>query len=55
MCMTVLTRIRDRAERSDRARARGERAVGRRFAQQNGQIKRGNSIQRKGTIRKASK
>ena len=55
MCMTVLTRIRDRAERTDRARARGEKAGGRRFAQQNGQIKRGNSIQRRGPIRRGSK
>jgi MarR family transcriptional regulator for hemolysin len=55
MCMEVLARIRDRAERSDRVRARGERAVGRRLAQQNGHIKRGNSIQRKGAIRRGSK
>jgi MarR family transcriptional regulator for hemolysin len=55
MCMKVLARIRDRAERSDRVRARGERALGRRLAQHNGHIKRGNSIQRKGTIRRGSK
>src|SRR5262249_23011902 len=55
ICMKVLARIRDRAERSDRVRARSERAMGRRLAQQNGQIKRGVSIPRKGTIRRGSK
>jgi len=55
MCMNVLTRIRDRAEKSDRVRARGERAVGRRFATHNGHIKRANSIQRKRTVRRGSK
>src|SRR5260370_26534973 len=36
MCMKVLARIRDRAENSDKLRARGERAVARRLAQHNG-------------------
>jgi len=55
MCMKVLARIRDRAERSDRVRARGEKALGHRFAQHNGHVKRGDSIQRKGRIRRGSK
>jgi MarR family transcriptional regulator for hemolysin len=55
MCMKVLARIRDRAERSDRVRARGEKALGHRFAQHNGHVKRRDSIQRKGRIREGSK
>jgi DNA-binding PadR family transcriptional regulator len=55
MCMNVLARIRDRAEKSDKVRARGERAVARRLAEHNGQIKRRDSIPRKGAIRRGSK
>ena len=55
MCMKVLTRIRERAEKSDKLRSRSERAVGRRLAAHNGQIKRAASIPRKGTNRKGSK
>jgi hypothetical protein len=53
--MEVLTRIRDRAEKSDKLRARGERAVARRLAEHNGHTKRGDSIPKKGAIRKGSK
>ena len=42
MCMKVLARIQDRAEKSDKLRARGEKAVARRLAE------RGDSIPRKG-------
>jgi len=55
MCMEVLTRIKDRAEKSDKLRARGEKAVARRLAEHNGHTKRGDSIRKKGTIRKGSK
>jgi hypothetical protein len=51
----VLARIRDRAEKNDKLRARGERAVGRQLAEHNGQTKRGDSIPRKGAIRRGSK
>src|SRR5262245_1439351 len=54
-CMKVLARIRDRAEKSDKLRTRGEKAAAHRFSGHNGQIKRGVSISRKGTIRKGSK
>jgi hypothetical protein len=53
--MKVLAGIKDRAEKSDKLRARGERAVARRLAEHNGQIKRGDSIPRKGAIRRGSK
>jgi hypothetical protein len=55
MCMEVLTRIKDRAEKSDKLRARGERAAARRLAEHNGQTKRGDPIPRKGAIRRGSK
>ena len=55
MCMEVLTRIRDRAEKGDKLRARGERSVARRLARRNGQAKRGDSSLRKGAIRRGSK
>jgi hypothetical protein len=55
MCMKVLARIRDRAEKSDKLRSRGERAVARRLARHNGQAKRGDPILRKGAIRRGSK
>jgi MarR family transcriptional regulator for hemolysin len=55
MCMKVLARIRDRAEKSDKARARGGRTVARRSPEQNGQMKRGDSIPRRGAVRKGSK
>lgn len=54
-CMNVLARIRDRAERSDRVRVRGDRTIRRRFANHNGHIKAGDSIQRKGPMRRDSK
>ena len=53
MCMKVLARIRDRAEKSDKLRSRGEKTVtARRLARHNGQAKRGNPILRKGPIRR---
>jgi MarR family transcriptional regulator, transcriptional regulator for hemolysin len=56
MCMKVLARIRDRAEKSDKLRSRGEKAVAtRRLARHNGQAKRGDSIPRKGAIRRGLK
>ena len=55
MCMNVLARIRDRAEKNDKARSRGERSVAHRLAEPNGQIKRGDPIPRKGTFRRGSK
>ena len=55
MCMKVLERIRDRAEKSDKVRTRTERAVSRRSPDHNGQIKRRDSISRKGTIRRGSR
>jgi MarR family transcriptional regulator for hemolysin len=54
-CMKVLARIRDRAEKSDKTRSRGERAGAQRPARHNGQIKRGDSIPRRGTIRRGAK
>src|SRR4029077_12301759 len=54
MCMEVLTRIKDRAEKSDTLRARGEKAVARRLADHDGQTKRGDRIRRKGAIRRGS-
>jgi len=55
MCMKVLARIRDRAEKNDKLRARGQRAVARRLAEHNGQTKREDSIPRKRAIRRGSK
>ncbi|HEX5492755.1 MAG TPA: MarR family transcriptional regulator [Candidatus Udaeobacter sp.] len=54
-CMKVLARIRDRAEKSDRSRPRGGKAVARRLAAHNGHRRRGDSIPRKGAIRRGSK
>jgi MarR family transcriptional regulator, transcriptional regulator for hemolysin len=55
MCMKVLSRIRDRAEKSDKIRCRGDRALGRRLASHNGQTKRGDSIPKRGAIRRRPK
>jgi hypothetical protein len=55
MCMEVLARIRDRAEKSDKLRARGDRTVARRLAEHNDQTKPGDSNPRKGAIRRGSK
>ena len=55
MCMKVLARIRDRAEKNDKVRARGDRTLGRRLANRNGQMERGDSIPKRGTIRRRSK
>ena len=55
MCMDVLAHIKDRAEKSDKLRARGNKALARRLAAHNGQAKRGNSIIRKRGIRRGSK
>ena len=55
MCMDVLAHIKDRAEKSEKLRARGSKAVSRRVAGHNGQAKRGNSIIRKRGIRRGSK
>jgi MarR family transcriptional regulator for hemolysin len=48
MCMEVLAHIKDRAEKRDKLRARGNKAVTRRIAGHVGQTKRRNSIVRKG-------
>ena len=55
MCMKVLARIRDRAEKSDKLRSRSERGAAHRLANHNSQIERGDSIPKKGTIRRGSK
>src|SRR5262245_28601543 len=55
MCMKVLARIRARAEKNDKVRSRGERAGAHRVTEHNGQMKRGDSVPRKGTIRRGSK
>ena len=55
MCMEVLGRIKDRAEKSDKPRVRGERDVTRRLAGHNGQAKRGSPIPKKGVIRRGLK
>jgi len=55
MCMDVLAHIKDRAEKSDKLSARGNKAVARRLAGHNGRAKRGDSILRKGAIRRGSK
>lgn len=55
MCMKVLARIRDRAEKSDKFHSRGEKAVARRLVRRNGQAKRGDPILRKVAIRRGSK
>ena len=54
-CMKVLARIRDRADKDDRLRSNGEGASARRLGRHNGQTKRGDSIPRKGAIRRGSK
>ena len=54
-CMKVLTRIRDRAEKTDKVRARGQKVMGRRSNNHNGQSERGDSIPKRGTIRRGSK
>ena len=55
MCMDVLAHIKDRAEKSDKLRARNDRAAARRLAEHNGQPKQGGSILRKKAIRRGSK
>src|SRR5438045_3988990 len=55
MCMDVLAHSKNRAEKSDKLRARGNKAVSLRLARNNGQAKRGNSIIRKRAIRRGSK
>lgn len=55
MCMDVLAHIKDRAEKSDKLRARSDRAAARRLAEHNGQLKKGSSILRKKAIRRGSK
>jgi MarR family transcriptional regulator, transcriptional regulator for hemolysin len=55
MCMDVLAHIKDRAEKNDKLRARGNKAVARRLARGNGQAKQRDSILRKGAIRRGSK
>jgi len=54
ICMKVLERIRDRADKSDKLRSGAARAVARRLAERNGKTKRGGSIPRKGSIRRGS-
>jgi len=55
MCMDVLAHIKDRAEKSDKLRARNDRAAARRLAEHNGQLKQRGSILRKKAIRRGSK
>jgi MarR family transcriptional regulator for hemolysin len=55
MCMDVLAHIKDRAEKSDKLRARSDRAAARRLAEHNGQLKQGSSSLRKKAIRRGSK
>ena len=50
-CMKVLTRIRERAEKTDKVRSSGNAGVGRRFSRHNGHTKQGNSILKKGAAR----
>jgi len=50
-CMNVLARIRERAEKKDKGRSAG-RAMARRMGPDNGQTKHGNSILRKGALRR---
>ncbi len=54
-CMKVLASIRDRADKDARLRSNGGGASARRLARHNGQTKRGDSIPRKGAIRRGSK
>jgi MarR family transcriptional regulator for hemolysin len=54
-CMKVLASIRDRADKDDRLRSDGEGASARRLARHNDQTKRGDSIPRKGAVRRGSK
>ena len=55
MCMEVLAHIKDRAEKSDKLRARANKAVARRLAGRKRQAKRGNSIVRKRASGRRSK
>jgi MarR family transcriptional regulator for hemolysin len=54
-CMNVLASIRDRADKDDRLRSHGGGVSARRLARHNGQTKRGDSIARKGAVRRGSK
>ena len=54
-CMKVLTRIRERAEKTDSLRSTGDTVVGRRLTRHNGHTKQRNSILKKGAFRKRSK
>ena len=54
-CMKVLASIRDHADNDDKLRSNGEGASARRLARHNDQTKRGDSIPRKGAIRRGSK
>jgi MarR family transcriptional regulator, transcriptional regulator for hemolysin len=55
ICMEVLERIRERAEKDDKLRFGGETGVARRLARHNGHLKQGDSIVRKGASRRESK
>ena len=50
ICMKVLTRVRERAEKSDRRHETIRQPVARGFAEHNGQTKQGRSIPRKSAI-----
>jgi MarR family transcriptional regulator for hemolysin len=50
-CMNVLARIRERAEKKDKGRS-GEGAISRRLVRRNGQTKHGDSILKKGGLRR---
>ena len=54
-CMKVLACIQERAERNDKTHSGHDGAIARRLARHNGQTKEGDSIPRKGAIRRGSK
>jgi MarR family transcriptional regulator, transcriptional regulator for hemolysin len=54
-CMKVLARIRERAEKDDKLRSRGDGAAPRRLPGHNGQAKQGDSIPRRRAFRKGFK
>jgi MarR family transcriptional regulator, transcriptional regulator for hemolysin len=55
ICMHVLMRIRERAEKNDKVRSTADHNMPRRFRAQNGQPKQRPSIIRKGALRRRSK
>jgi MarR family transcriptional regulator for hemolysin len=53
-CVNVLVLIRERAEKKEKCRS-GERPIARHLVRQNGHTKHGNSVLRKGTLRREPK